>query len=335
MKGRFGKIFVTILGLTAAVVILDVFCWWYYNPLAYLHEDTRATDTVRQANTFTSRATEGFGQAVTDANGYNNAAVPEDIFVLMMGSSQMEGFNVMQNETAASWLGALLPENGVEGCVYNIGMSSHTLTRNIANLDRALERFKPEGYVVLEAHDVAISKWEIDKALSDKFGRRKATSVPLPDIISERPLLRTLYNQYMTLTGGGETAGDNRRLKASVIDAYNEAILELMQHVADVAEKHGVTAVFLYHPHLVLQEDGTAITQTDPNCLNAFAMACEAAGVVFVDMTQDFMDAYAQSYTMPHGYSNTMPGAGHLNKTGHEMIARALCREIVGLEADK
>jgi len=108
-----------------------------------------------------------------------------------------------------------------------------------------------------------------------------------------------------------------------------------MQHVSDIAQKHGVKAVFLYHPHLVLQEDGTAKAQTDSNCLNAFAMACESAGVVFVDMTQDFMAAYAQSYTLPHGFSNTMPGTGHLNKTGHDMIARALCREIIAQEAGK
>lgn len=335
MKGRLKEIFVSCLAIITAIVILDVFCFWYYNPPAYLRDKTRATDTVRQPNVLTSRATEGFAWAVTDANGYNNASVPEgDIFVLAMGSSHMEGFNVMQDQTLTSRLEEMLDQSGKGGSVYNIGMSSHTVARNIANMDRALERFKPTGYVILETHDIAITKWELNKAKKDSFGRRKATNVPLPDFISERPLLRALYNQYMTFTGG-RAVSSNPKLKESAIEAYNQSILELMQKVWDVSEKHGVTPVFVYHPHLTLCEDGSVKTKTDINCLNAFVKACEATGVVFVDMTQDFIDNYEHTKILPHGFANTTPGTGHLNKTGHELIARAVCEEIIRLEDEK
>lgn len=334
MKGKFGKIGKTLLAVVVGLVILDGFCYWYYNPLAYRWDESRATDTVRQANSFTSRATEGFGQATTDDNGYNNPALPEgDIFVLAMGSSHMEGFNVMQDETIASQLSEMLEAAHLSDSVYNIGMSSHTLGRNIANLDRALTRFQPTGYVVLETHDIGIYEWEFNKAMSDNFGRRSATDVNLPDVISERPLLRTLYNQYMMLSEGRPTSS-NARLDASLIEVYNQAMLTLMQKVSDVAQSHGVTPMIVYHPHLQLGEDGAVSAQTDENCLNALYMACESTGVILVDMTDEFIDYYHNTCKLPHGFSNTMPGVGHLNADGHRLVAQALYEKIVERERE-
>ena len=335
MKQRLKKIFATVAALITAAVILDVFCSWYYNPTAYLREESRSTDTKREANAFTSRATEGFAWCVTDENGYNNASVPEgDIFVLAMGSSHLEGFNVMQDENMASRLEALLAENGVGGSVYNIGMSSHIFTRNVGNLDRALERFSPTGYVLLETQDIAITRKSLNKAIKSKYGRLKATNVNLPDFITDRPLLRTLYNQYMGLTQGEESA-KVRKLKDKYLEEYKQAILELMQHINGIAEKHGVKAIVCYHPHMVINADGTVTPQADKNCRLAFEYACEEAGVIFVDMTQPFTDEYQRSKSLPHGFANTSPGVGHLNKTGHELIAQALSEEISRLEAEK
>ena len=73
------KILVNLLAVVLAVAILDAFCWWFYNPVAYVHDDVRATDTVRVPNTFNSRAKEGFAWHMTDANGYNNADVRKKI----------------------------------------------------------------------------------------------------------------------------------------------------------------------------------------------------------------------------------------------------------------
>lgn len=336
MKTGLGKVLKTVMGLIAAAVILDIFCAWYYNPLAYLWEESRATDTVRQPNAFTSRATEGIAWTTTDNNGYNNASVPEDgIFVLAMGSSHMEGFNVMQDEMISSRLEALLAEGGIDGSVYNIGMSSHTLARNIANLDRALERFKPSGYVILETHDIAVTRREFKKAMSDSFGRRMATKVPLPDFLSERPLLRALYNQYMTFMGDTETPSGGEVLMEYVIEEYRASMLQMMQHVGDTARRHGVTPILLYHPHLSLNADGSAQPQTDLNCLKAFKDACRESGVVFVDLTEDFEEQFQENYVLPHGFSNTVPGTGHLNREGHRMAAEALCEEILRMEAEK
>ena len=47
-------------------------------------------------------------------------------------------------------------------------------------------------------------------------------------------------------------------------------------------------------------------------------------GITFLDLTQDFLDAYESEHILPHGFVNTAAGEGHLNAEGHEIIARAL-----------
>ena len=198
-------------GALAALAVLNLFCAWYYNPTAYEWDEARATDTIRTPGAFTSRATEGFAWMRMDANGYNNAGTPgeDGVSVLMMGSSHTEALNVMQDESASARLNELLAAGGADGMVYNIGISSHSLARCVANLGRALERFQPSDYVVLETQDVELPTASFALAYYDTFERLSATDVPLPDWITGQPLSRALYRQIASLTGGEEGADDS------------------------------------------------------------------------------------------------------------------------------
>lgn len=331
---RFGAVAAALL---LALALLDVFCLWYYNPPRYLWEESRATDTIRDPGAFTSRLTEGFAFSRMDANGYNNASLPgeDGVFVLMMGSSHTEGLNVMQEETVSSLLGNLLADAGKTGSVYNIGMSAHTFPKNVANLSRALERFAPTGYVVLETQDVILHKMAIEAAMNDGFERQAASPEILSEWISDRPLLKTLYNQFSSLISGGEDDGETAEvvITQDQLDQYQAALVELFAYVRQQAEDFGVTPIIYYHPHLVLQEDGSAQLGEDYGCRAAFAAACSEAGVCFVDMTETFLQNYADNHQLPHGFANTAPGTGHLNADGNAAIARALYEEILRMEA--
>lgn len=324
--------------LLVALAALDLFCFWYYNPAEYEWDEYRATDTIREPGAFTSRAREGFAWATIDENGYNNAQVPgeDGVFVLMMGSSHTEGLYVMPGEDTSSLLADRLRAGGVDGCVYNIGISAHTLMRNAANFERALDRFEPSGYVVLETQHVAFSKTSVYNALDDSFERQPWTRPVISEWISRRPLLRTLYRQWQALSSGGDEAEEPQtEITPELLEAYEEALTQLMGKLRAAADAHGVELIIYYHPHLALQADGSALPQTEQGCLDAFASACAAAGVRFLDMTDAFLRAYAQDCTLPHGFANTAPGVGHLNPAGNALIADALCDEILQREASK
>lgn len=337
MKKRWKKAAATLAGLLVALVALDLFCYGYYNPAGYEWDEYRATDTIREPGAFTARAREGFAWATIDDNGYNNAQVPgeDGVFVLMMGSSHTEGLYVKPGEDVSSQLHARLMERGLEGCVYNIGISAHTLMRNAANLERALSRFEPTGYVVLETQEVKFGKSSVEKALNDSFERQPWTESVISDFISRRPLLRTLYRQWEVLMNGGDEEEAQAEVTAEQLAQYEAALTQLMEKLRAEADDHGVELIVYYHPHLYLQEDGSALPQTDAGCLDAFSSACAAAGVEFLDMTDAFLAAYAQGHILPHGFSNTAPGVGHLNPQGNALIADALCAKILEKEAAK
>jgi hypothetical protein len=53
-----------------------------------------------------------------------------------------------------------------------------------------------------------------------------------------------------------------------------------------------------------------------------------------MDMTDAFIAEYNEKYLLPHGFSNTAVGTGHLNKTGHRLIARQIFDFISRTEKD-
>ena len=61
-----------------------------------------------------------------------------------------------------------------------------------------------------------------------------------------------------------------------------------------------------------------------------FARMCADEGIIFVDMTDDFVSLYEEQHILAHGFVNTGVGVGHLNRYGHEMIAKRLAQIIEG-----
>ena len=324
-----------ILAVIVGVILLDVFCIFYYNPTGYVDPDNGATDLIREPGAFTSRATEGIAWMSMDENGYNNANIPgeDGVFVLMMGSSHTEALNVMQEDNASVLLEGMLRDAGHEGCVYNIGMSSHTLVRNIANYPKALAEYRPTGYVIIETADVIMYTSGIYDALADELDPLPATGIDVPGLITDRPLMRTLYRQYMNLTGTEHVELYADYIPEDTMGRYEEALVTAFTQMRAEAEECGAELIIYYHPHLTLQADGSVLPATQQQCLEAFARACETSGVTFIDMTSIFMDTYARDGILPHGFNNTPAGTGHLNPDGHRLIAEELYRVICEKEA--
>ena len=331
MKQRWKSWLKAAAGALTALALLNAFCAWYYNPTAYQWDDFRTTDTIREPGAFTSRATEGIAWSRIDENGYNNPSAPgeEGVSVLMMGSSHTEALNVAQDQSASARLEAMLRADGETGRVYNIGISSHNLPRNAANLSRALERFQPTDCVVIETFGLTFPVAYLMGAMDDSLGRLERTEEWLPDWITRQPLSKTLYHQWMELTSGQNAlAEDSSGLDDEYYQNYEDMMTRWFTWMREITDAHGVRLIVYYHPHLLLQADGSAIAEPSERYAEAYAAAARRAGIVFLDMTQPFLDAYAAEYALPHGFCNTAAGAGHLNAKGHELIAEALYKAI-------
>jgi hypothetical protein len=55
---------------------------------------------------------------------------------------------------------------------------------------------------------------------------------------------------------------------------------------------------------------------------------CSELGIPVISMWKPFKNLYEREKVVASGYSNTVPGVGHLNKSGHRLIADSLVEFI-------
>ena len=306
-----------------ALAILTGFCMLYYN--VPIHYDTShgATDYAWQYNQFYSRGTEGFALGKTNNEGYVNKAdytEGQKTHILIMGSSHMEAFNVGMEESTAAVLGSLLPEK----TVYNIGMSAHTFLNCADNLSAAMEKYKPTDYVILETSNLRYTNGNLQTVLEKKVSHLSSPTDGIVGMLQKNQFLRLLYAQLANF-GKDDTSNKASTAPQKKTWASEELYSALITRLVSTVSQYGAKLIILYHPPLSLQEDGTA-TVTDDRELSAFfAEVCKESGAQFLDMAEIFTENYEKSHVLPHGFSNTSVGTGHLNKNGHKMIAQAIC----------
>lgn len=314
-----------------ALITLTIMCFFYYNPGTHISSNNGATDYVWEKEKFYCKATEGAAYGRIDSRGYNNEAVPERIDILMMGSSHMEAFNVSQDENAAASLNEKF--NGKK-TVYNIGMSAHKFYYCAKNLSGAIVEFKPAKYVVIETNTLNFNKKSLDQAASGTLKKIPSYDSGLLYQLQRNQYFKLLYKQLKNVEETeGITVKKNDEIK--IEKGYQASVDNLLKKLSDTCESYNCKLIILYQPSLILNQDGSADTNSSKEAREFFRKECELHNIVFADMTDDFLNNYADSKVLPHGFSNTAVGQGHLNKYGHKMIAEKLYKIINSLEEEQ
>ncbi len=315
-----------------ALALLNLFCVFYYNvPVHYTNPDG-ATEYKWETRRFYSRGTEGFALGRTNCDGFNNLrdyAPGEAVDILLMGSSHMEAFNVAQDENAA----ALLNERyGGERYVYNIGTAGHTLLYCVKRLDRALTVYAPSDWVVLETMSLDFAPEDMNAVVGGSYPDIPSRSGGLLTMLQKIPVLRLFYTKYIKYGELFSGMADGQYEEGAAFSGGYEASLEmLLEKLARESQAHGVRALVVFSPPVLIAPDGGAYTETDPEKLAVFTRLCGEKGVEFLDLTEVYLDAYGR-HVLPFGFSNTAPLAGHLNRDGHRLFAAAVAARIAERE---
>ena len=315
-----------------ALVLLNLFCVFYYNvPVHYTNPDG-ATEYKWETRRFYSRGTEGFALGRTNNDGFNNLrdyTPGEAVDILLMGSSHMEAFNVAQDENAA----AVLNERyGGERYVYNIGTAGHTLLYCVKHLDRALTVYAPSGWVVLETMNLDFAPEEMDAVVDGTCPDIPSHSGGLLTLLQKLPFLRLFYTRFIKRGDlfGGEA--DTQRGESPALSGdYAVSLERLLDKLGRESEAHGVRAMIVFSPPELIAPDGAAYTETDPEKLAVFTRLCAEKGVEFLDLTEVYLEAYDR-HILPFGFSNTAPLVGHMNRQGHRLFAEAVAARIAERE---
>ena len=313
-----------IAGITA-IIILSAFCYAYNHNGLRIRSESGATDYHWEPNSLISTMKEGFSWIMTDANGYNNAAIPEQIDVLVMGSSHMEAMEVAQDENTSALLDSMLQDMNV----YNIGISGHKIYRCVDNFSYALECFKPKSFVVIETNRIRLDANEMEAVITGKAQREPASSDGrVMSILQRIPVFKPLYSQIDAWMAQDRKTVAAQSGESGGADDYAAVLDEFFRIVGEAAKTNGIQVIIFYDPPQEFDEDGNLDYFHTEEDVTLFKEACESNSIVFIDMTDTFAATYQADYTLAHGFANTGVGIGHLNRDGHRMIAEVLAAEI-------
>lgn len=313
-----------------ALVILTLFYLLYHNIPMYSANEPGSPLRKWEPNVFYSRGSEGFAWGRGNNDGYNNLFDYDDgmkIDILVMGSSHMNAYNVATSQSTASRLNALL-ENET---VYNIGVSGDDFAICAGYFRAALKKYQPEKYVIIETDLVSFSDEAISLAISEKdTAKAPGHTDAITTFFKKSPYIREMYQNakdYITnlRSKSIEDAQDIDVLAELNSEDNNESLLNsLLGKMSALAEEYGVKPIIMYHPYMVIASDGMIDIDADQNEINRFKRLCDTNGILFLDMSDRFKAEYERMYVLPHGFSNTRVGSGHLNQHGHAMIADEL-----------
>ncbi len=313
-----------IFAMIIAFVILNLICMLYYNCAIHSRSETGSTDYVWEKNKFYSRGTEGFACGTTDTNGFNNLKTFDkgDIDILVMGSSHMEAFNVSQDKNAVAILNEKNCEANSGMNAYNIGVSGHVLVRCLNNAVNAINEFAPQKYLVIETSSVAPNVDLMEKALAGTLLPIPSNNEGIIGQLQKFPFLRRAYSQIENLmqNDGGQDEG----VEVQTGEECYILLDELLGKVDRECDEKGIQLVILYQSALDIDEDGKVLSQDNIQDIENFKSVCDKYGMTFIDMHEAFKTNYKKTHNLPHGFSNSRIGRGHLNETGHSLIANVL-----------
>ena len=104
-----------------------------------------------------------------------------------------------------------------------------------------------------------------------------------------------------------------------------------MEKLSLEASRKGVSVIIVYHNTVDITPENAPVRADDAQLLDIFRRCCEDNNLSFIDATDAFLAHYRETYQMPYGFSNTKPGVGHLNETGHRIIAELVYHQITEL----
>ncbi len=253
-------------------------------------------------------------------------------YTLTIGASHTEGKEVANGKRYSDILNTLLggTENNVT--VYNLskdgfyfpGIAKHftAITSEFPDSETIIIEIGRTDFSVSNLLD-ALEQTEYDETQNgDQILSSLSPFVKLKSIVKANVPFLTLAKKQLKLIVTKDTGEVSE--ETGIVDYENalDSVCSMLDQIYDGR------ILIVYHPTVTIEADGTMeidLTETDA----IFARVCENNGIEFVDMTDSFLAAYEEDFLVPYGFNNTSIGSGHLNSTGHRLIAEKLY-EVLG-----
>ena len=335
MQKLFKGVLTWLFAILFGFLIVNICCFFYERPVGWYDTEHGASRALWNPGTYLIHGQEGYSITKIDRYGYTNEDKPlDDSYILVMGSSHTQGKEVYVDKRYTTLLNRELADGTDRLTVFNIANDGHFLPSLIKHFKAALTAYPDATIVVLEIGSTDYPVDEIERSY-DQVEFNPAETAKAFQTFSSFQKAKLIIKEYLPLVNlikkQISTAKDAHRLVDEYqvdASAYKDAI---DRDLSLIRSEYDGNIVFLYHPNMTLLPDGT-LKLNYSLTWDAFAQACRNNRIDVIDMGPVFEEAYLDSYQLPMGFSNTLPGEGHLNTIGHQLAAKALADYVEAKE---
>ena len=337
MKKYLLYLFKFTISALLALAILCGFCLIYYFPPIAISQPEKYTNHRFETTSYWTNMTEGIGYGSINNLGYSdrNDFNPDLTSIAFIGSSQVQAMQVPQDKTFVSVTNDLLHGDDTTAndfqCV-NLGVAGHYMKITASNFEYFLESFDNLKYIVMEVSTIYYDDETMEGILEEEFHTDLEEHGFLYNIVQRIPYFRLLAKQWQDLTIAQNAEPED----TSPIDyaSYEQHLDPVLAKLANAAKAKGVELILLYQHPFTVYADKTTATGNDPEVERIFTAGCEKYGIPLINMNETMMNHFEATYEPCYGFNNTTLNAGHLNETGHRLIAETLYSFITEKEAE-
>lgn len=304
-----------------------------------------ATSAIWRPGGLISQMAEGHGIQTVDRNGYVNPDIPleEEGYILVLGSSHTMAIEVPMETKYVSLLNEWLSDDG-ELRVYNMAQHGHMFPDLVAGFEAAIQEFPDSSTVIMEINAALFSQETLEAALESRTFSQEERGGVLWENVSLTKRLETAVKELVPFAGywkdkqlpfmipdfsgafglvpDEEQAAEEEELDEAAYAQILEKIFTKMKNC------YQGEIIIVYHPGVELDSDGMKLVRDSAETV--FEETCRRNGIRFLDVGDAFIRKYKQTNAVPYGFWNTTMGSGHLNETGHRIMAEELYRLLMG-----
>lgn len=335
------KIIKFLLAGVVAIALLSLILSFYSFLPIHIPNPRGNTDYVWPSGSYYFTTAEGMAYGKFDTNGFNNPSVIESPDVLVLGSSHMEGTNLLQSENVSTVLNDIFENRQGGGSAYkayNEGISGHTLYKVSQYLDPSLSLYDtPPKYVVIETSSVVMTDELASSVINHTVEFTESHSTGLIAALQRVRFFRVLYSNLKNgilkriLPELYSSAPATSSSSIGVDEIDFDALDSYFEYISGIADKYGTKVIIVYHPTETLSEDGGLIFKENLES-TAFAEKAAEWGIYYIDLTDAFLKEYDVNHHVPHGFETGKLCKGHLNRYGHKVFAYSVANLITAIE---
>jgi hypothetical protein len=226
---------------------------------------------------------------------------------------------------------------------FNQTFAPDTTVVQLTEHDFILDMSNPESEFYLERQGGAqVALAGSNSALSEQYQVRLneqfGSAEPLAQaVLTRAPWLRPLMQMSILRVGGRnlsamlsppvdeEAAAESETLTPAEQASLQAEDAAMVRWSVAQLKQQFPNLVLVFLPAMNYKDAGPVSSEPRNAAIeNALTEAAAQQGVPLLNMREDFLAHYRSQTTHLNGFNNTIPGVGHLNSAGHELVAQRL-----------